>query len=350
MLSVIRGADGTIYASDFDGVVYALNANGTQKWKLAAAIPYGHGLSLSGTTLYVGTTHSVVALQATDGAPIWEKELGEQVWSLAIAKDGFVFANTVTSVTKLDPNASGNVVWSTPIGQVTGGIAIASDGTIYASIYDGPVKVVAVGPNGTVKWSKAALSSDAVSAPSVGPDGSIYICGTFPDPSVVSLEPVAGNKRWTYKQNENCKAAPMISERRQGLHDEREVAARHLGGERDLALDAGKRHVEPERLAELPLEGQHRRGQLRRRPRRPGRWRPRDERLAARRLRRLRVVEGEVNVPSTTQLWHFPSPPGAGSHSVPGLQTLPAQQTWPAAPHVVLVHSQPFLLDMSQSR
>ena len=210
MEDVVRGPDGVIYADDFDGVVYALNATGTEKWKIPA-VAGGHGISLSGTTLYLATTHSVVALSTTDGAQLWQAELGAQVWKTAIAKDGYVYANTTAALAKLDPTANGNVVWSTPLGTVTGGVAIAADGTLYTTIFDGPVKVVAVRPDGTVKWSKAALYADSVSAPSVGPDGAIYLCGTFPDPSVVSLEPVSGTKRWGYRQNENCTAAPTIS-------------------------------------------------------------------------------------------------------------------------------------------
>lgn len=210
MIRVIRGADGTIYANDFDGVVYALNANGTQKWKLTPA-PYAHAISLSGTTLYAATTHSLIALSAATGAQLWEKEIGEEIISMAIAKDGFIFVNTVSAVMKLDPSASGNVVWGTPIGQVTGGIAIAADGTVFASYFDGPVMVAALNPNGTLKWSKPALSSDTVSTMSVGPDGSVYMCGSFPDASAVSLDAATGNKRWSVPLNGNCGAAPTLS-------------------------------------------------------------------------------------------------------------------------------------------
>lgn len=214
MTEVVRGADGTIYAVDFSGNVYALYANGTQKWKVGPYTLAGQ-LSLGADgTIYLASDTKVVALSPDSGAEVWAapKDLGGNIRGLALGKNGTIYAAT-TSLHALDPAAQGNVLWSTPFtGSVTGrGLAIGPDGTIFFSVYDGNggVNIVAVSAASALKWSRFALYGDQPSSPVVGPDGTVYACSTPPGASLVALAP-NGDVKWRHWHNEICKGAPAI--------------------------------------------------------------------------------------------------------------------------------------------
>lgn len=214
MTEVVRGADGTIYAVDFDGNVYAIDANGTQKWKVG---PYAQAGQLSlgaNGTVYLVSDTKVLALSPATGAEAWAapKDLGQSLRALGLGKNGTIYAAGSDAIVALDPGAEGNVLWSTPFtGTLTGrGLAIGPDGTIYVVVYaDGGVNVVAVSAAGTLKWSRLALYGDQPSSPVVGPDGTIYACSTPPSATLVAMAP-NGDVKWRYWHNEVCKGAPAV--------------------------------------------------------------------------------------------------------------------------------------------
>jgi outer membrane protein assembly factor BamB len=130
-------ADGTIYIPSVDGYLYAVNPDGTEKWKffLTAAF-YG---------------------------------------SPAIGADGTVYLGTFGEFFAINPD--GTLRWKTD--QVQGadpGPVIASDGTIH--IGDRESHLFAFYPDGTLKWM-TELGPDFWFPPSVGPDGVVYIGADF---------------------------------------------------------------------------------------------------------------------------------------------------------------------------
>ena len=213
MFGVLKAADGNIYATDFYGKVYALTANGTERWTSTAVA--GRNLaSPNANTLYVSTDTGVASLSTTDGSVVWNKTLGGQAWNVAVAKDGTIYAPHDNAVTALTP--AGAVKWNVPwTPQTSGGAAIGPDGTVYTVSDNVPgattaIAVLAVAPNGQPRWGNVPLYSDASSDPSVGPDGTIYLCGTAPDTSAVALDPGSGDVKWKLGLGENCKAAPTV--------------------------------------------------------------------------------------------------------------------------------------------
>jgi hypothetical protein len=237
MFGVLRAADGNIYATDFYGKVYALTANGTERWTSTAVA--GRNLaSPSANTLYVSTDTGVASLSTADGSVVWNKTLGGQAWNVAVAKDGTIYAPHDNALTALTP--AGVVKWNaswTP--QTSGGAAIGPDGTVYTVSDNVPgattaIAVLAVAPNGQPRWGNVPLTSDASSDPSVGPDGTIYLCGTNPDASAVALDPATGDIKWKLGLGENCNASPTV-----GADGKLYL----LTGDKIQALDAKTGHV-----------------------------------------------------------------------------------------------------------
>jgi outer membrane protein assembly factor BamB len=108
-----------------------------------------------------------------DGSPRWSYDsLGASV--PAVGSDGSVYfgGNRLTAL-----NPDGTVRWQVVPNGGIGQPALAPDGTVYAVSSDGQLN--AVNPNGSRNWSvPTPLSpSDALTAPSLAPNGLIYVVG-----------------------------------------------------------------------------------------------------------------------------------------------------------------------------
>ena len=204
-----RGDDGTIYAWDFGGTLYAINPDGTQKWKTN---PLGNleirrvALTANGLVVTAGG-NTVRTFSAANGAPGWSDDVGESVYSVVVDKSGNIWSNGSSSVRKHAP--TGGVLATVAAPSSPGGMAIAPDGTVYvrsSSILS------AVAPSATVKWSNAIPLGDEWSAPAIGPDGTVYLCGTPPQDRLYAVNPTNGSEKWSYWHNEICKATPAIGD------------------------------------------------------------------------------------------------------------------------------------------
>jgi len=160
--SPVIGIDGTIYFIDHKCNLYAVDQNGSQKWKFSG------------------------------GKPIFTKEWNN--WSCAhstpaIAKDGTIYALMMTG-SFFAVNPDGTEKWRAPVFAFNDGWSspvIASDGTIYVSseIYppretgkemEKPGYVYAFNPDGTKKWERtngSAGGSNSVAA--IADDGTVYL-------------------------------------------------------------------------------------------------------------------------------------------------------------------------------
>ena len=145
------GDDGTIYVSSDDHFLYALNPDGSLKWKY---------------------------------------ETGDVLSSPAVGSDGTIYVGSKDrQFYAINPD--GTLKWVYPTRTAfTASPAIGSDGTIYAAgteqdlyVYvcpDGNTReevrgrIYAINPNGTLKWHQF-LSGAVNSSPAIGIDGTIYI-------------------------------------------------------------------------------------------------------------------------------------------------------------------------------
>lgn len=140
----VVGDDGTIYIGSDDYILYALNPSGTLRWSYR----YGNGwVGGMGASIALGTNgvayvaiagsgNRLVALQATNGAPIWTNLFGSLQAYVA------------------------------PVAPI-----IDTDGTLYLGSPD--KKFYAINPNGTKKW-ELFTGSAGHSTAALGEDGNIY--------------------------------------------------------------------------------------------------------------------------------------------------------------------------------
>jgi len=190
--------DGMIYFGCWDYYLYAINPNGSFKWKcyIGGGVDSSPAIDENGV-LYVGTVwrtggNYLYAIYTSNGTKKWEyKTRGDIFTSPAIGDDGTIYSSDGRdSIIALYPNGTlkweyetGNVVLSSP--------AIGDDGTIYCGSHD--EHIYALYPNGTLKW-KFKTDSWVHGIPTIGDDGIVY-CGSD-DEYLYALYPNNGTMKW----------------------------------------------------------------------------------------------------------------------------------------------------------
>ena len=198
------GSDGTVYfgvgetylGEDgtwvFAGRVYALNADGSQKWDYPTG---GAMISCaaigSDGTVYIGCGDSKLYAINEDGTLKWTHTTDGPVYSSpGIGPDGAIYVGGmhytfgsgagVESGNLRAINPDGSLRWVFEAGsfEVRASPAIGADGTVYAGDTNG--FFFAVNPNGTEKWSYA-LPGMYISSPAIGADGTVYVGSNGPD-------------------------------------------------------------------------------------------------------------------------------------------------------------------------
>jgi outer membrane protein assembly factor BamB len=92
------------------------------------------------------------------------------------------------------------LIWSTP--------AIDEEGTIYIGTYDS--KLYAINPDGTRKW-RCGVGGNVGCSPTIAEDGTIYVGTMSSGNSLVAVTP-DGNVKWKYKTGYFITGAPCIAE------------------------------------------------------------------------------------------------------------------------------------------
>jgi outer membrane protein assembly factor BamB len=184
-------ADGTLYfASARNNAIYALNADGSQRWQTPVQ---GIGLTTptiaADGTIYVGVRSTspevgrLVALSSA-GAVKWSLELGADVGAPIVAAGGTIyvgyrernpsFGSYLPKLAAVSP--AGVTAWTVAAGASGAPYraprtALGNDGTIYVA----GGRLVAVAPSGTVKWSYPGTDAINMGAPLVTPGDAVSV-------------------------------------------------------------------------------------------------------------------------------------------------------------------------------
>jgi len=203
--------DGTIYVGSWDDYLHAVYSNnGTQKWRFnanSATIASSPAIAEDGT-IYFGTMWSLgdggkIHAVNPDGTEKWRYQTGDAIISdPAIGNDGTIYIGSMDHyLYALYPN--GTLRWRFKTGdEVRCPPSIDIDETIYIGSYDG--YLYALYPNGTLKW-KCGIGYGTETNPSIASDGTIYVGGqklyaVNPD-GTLKWSFDLGSERWIFQSS-----------------------------------------------------------------------------------------------------------------------------------------------------
>jgi len=199
--------DGTIYTGDlFSGRVFALNADGSQKWTYQTRGQIVSSATIgSDGTIYIGSADGILYALSPAGSLVWKFQSAAPIESSpTIGPDGTIYVGSDDfNLYAINPNGTqkwayktSNYVYSTP--------ALGSDGTVYVGSFD--KSFYAINPNGTKKWSY--LTGNIVAAsPAIATDGTVYVGSA--DGNLYAFDPT-GNKKWAYATSGSIVTSPSI--------------------------------------------------------------------------------------------------------------------------------------------
>ncbi len=173
-------ADGTAIFGSHDHAIYAVNKDGTLRWRhltgdLVWASP---ALSPDGTVVYVGSDDDqLYALDLTTGQERWHFLAGPCRTSVGVGPEQV----------RCDVD----------------GVTVGADGTIYASA-DG---LYALAPDGTLRWKFSPGNTHCADAAAVGPDGTAYL--GCQDDAIYAIDR-SGKKRWEFRTGDDVDGPPVL--------------------------------------------------------------------------------------------------------------------------------------------
>nr|WP_319374820.1 chitobiase/beta-hexosaminidase C-terminal domain-containing protein [uncultured Methanobacterium sp.] len=173
----VIGSDGTIYCGYF-----AMYPDGTIKWSKNTIEGLdgvgGIAISSDGTLIYSGGYggNGVVCAVNPDGSIKWKTTLTSKSATPAIASNGTIYIGTMNGMFYA-LNSDGNILWNRTIGEVRSrsSAIIGADGTIYVQTYtgySGGNGFYALNPDGTTKWQ---INLSSMTTPVIGYNSTLYI-------------------------------------------------------------------------------------------------------------------------------------------------------------------------------
>ncbi|MFC1651004.1 leucine-rich repeat domain-containing protein [Candidatus Latescibacterota bacterium] len=200
------GSNGVIYVGSEDGALYAVNPDGSLYWKYLTDGPIWSSPAIGNNgDIYFGSFDNIFYALKPDGTWKWEYEIGTMmISSPSIGYDGSIYFGA------FDGNlyalrTSGAFKWSFPIGgEIYSSPAIGEDGTVYIG---NNTSLFAVNPDGTQKWD-IYFENVVESSPAIGADGTIYI--GVDDGYLYAIEPNSGSRIWSFGMGNMIVSSPAI--------------------------------------------------------------------------------------------------------------------------------------------
>ncbi|MEO0099115.1 MAG: PQQ-binding-like beta-propeller repeat protein [candidate division WOR-3 bacterium] len=184
-VSPVIAPDGTIYLFAVDGNLYSLGNNGNLKWKKAigTSFPTIYGTpALSATgIIYVYAPESLLAISPL-GSTEWAAYVGggSCITFPVVGKDGTIYIGADCDLVAL--NQEGSLKWlvdMSPAIYTADRLAIGGDNTVYVfgTGNNDAGNLLAYDKDGNFQWMCTLIDSDCVSigTPVIGTDGTIYV-------------------------------------------------------------------------------------------------------------------------------------------------------------------------------
>jgi parallel beta-helix repeat protein len=213
----VVSSDGVIYVGSWDGNLYAINRDGTLKWKFDMGNATYSSPTIQkfdvGSQLYIGSENGkLYALDPATGRLQWAFATDSPIRSSpTIGLDGTVYvASFYGSLYAIEP-ISGSLKWALYdfTDRINSSPAIGPDGTIYVGSSDG--KLYAINPNGTLKWTyETAVGEPITSSPAISSSGVIYF-GTWGFGHGIYAVNPDGTLKWSLNMPDDILSSPAIA-------------------------------------------------------------------------------------------------------------------------------------------
>lgn len=172
------GEDGSLYIGGFEtyfqkGILYAIDNKGKKIWsfetdkKITSSPVIGED-----NTIYIGCENEIIAVNP-DGSKKWSKNIkaGEIQYPPSIGDNNTLFGTTSRGVI-YSIDSDGGVRWINSTKRITSCSPAVVDNTIYVPSRDG--YLFSLNYTGKVIW-RAKIDGYYFSSPAVGPEGNIYV-------------------------------------------------------------------------------------------------------------------------------------------------------------------------------
>ena len=218
--------DGTILLTVADGCIYAINPNGTFKWKRGAIwgspIEAHPAIDEDGTIYvvpYYGFYGGFYAINF-DGTIKWHHNFPWGVMmftSPVIGEDGTIYLGTSNEGYLYAFYPNGTIKWQYKLVSdfTYSSPAIGNDGTIYLGDHMG--YFYAIYPNGTKRWNIHLPDNEYIpNSPSIADDGTIYVVSQSSNPGYPSflnaINPNDGSVKWKYQMISSFYVNPSLGD------------------------------------------------------------------------------------------------------------------------------------------
>ena len=211
--------DGTIYVNSFDGHCFAVSSTGQLKWSVnTGPLIISSPTIGSDGTIYVASSY--LYAYNPNGTVKWVIDNGHGMDSApALGPDGTIYveAFSQTNVELCAYNPNGTQKWTANLGTSAGWVnganpsedpVVGQDGTIYIKF---GTNLVAFAPNGSIKWTYS-LGPNGGTNPCIGPDGTIYVganSATSIGPSSILAMNPDGTLKWQYVDSTHARQSDI---------------------------------------------------------------------------------------------------------------------------------------------
>lgn len=208
------GLDGTIYVGSHEGGFFALNPDGSLKWRATVGGTVGLApnigkdgniyLACDDTQIYVFTpSGALLAVASLDGLmPANTPAIVSNAQVYVPAGNSiFVFNSSLARIARWQFSSLGEVAWV---------VSNAEGSALYAGSAVNPLVIALEAQSGKQLWSYSYEARfGKPSQPALGPDGTIYFAG-FDAGLLVALQP-NGKEKWTHDQGSaRYKTMPVV--------------------------------------------------------------------------------------------------------------------------------------------
>jgi outer membrane protein assembly factor BamB len=204
-------SDGTVYTTNGGGV-HAVDPAGTQRWIFTAQTGSSSPSVDSDGNIYVGTSDGIVYALRPDGSELWHHAIGAPIQTTpAIGADGTVFVGADDGgLRAIAPGGLPSWTFYNAHGAMRASPVVGPDGTIFVGDNGGELfcngTIQAINSDGSLRWSQCS-DSWIVGSGAVGADLRLYIGVTQ---YLVGLSTETGCLEWVYDAGQRIRAAPML--------------------------------------------------------------------------------------------------------------------------------------------